>query len=301
MNRPFFKRIYVEITNICNLSCPFCPGTERKPEFMTEEKFTQILDQVKGYTKHLCFHVMGEPLLHPLIGRFLELAHEYNFKVNLVTNGSLIHEVGDVLADKKALRQISFSLHGLAHESTPTVDQRLQHIFSFITQIRRRQHVYISLRLWNMTNHNELVHNQHILERITREFCPNEDLMNILRHDAVSGISLGNDVFLNPAPQFAWPNLQQDPIPGKAFCYGLRNHIGILVDGTVIPCCLDSEGIIGLGNIHTASLQHILTSPRAQNMIKGFSHQEAIEPLCKRCGYRTRFTKNPAQGFPEPG
>ena len=296
MNRAFFKRVYVEITNICNLHCPFCPRTQRKPQFMTEETFTSILNQVNGYTKHLYFHVMGEPLLHPLIGRFLELAYEGNFRVNLVTNGSLIHKVGGVLLDKKALRQISFSLHGLAYESTATADQRLDHIFSFITQIRRKQHVYISLRLWNMTDQNKLDHNKHVIERITR----NSILMRIsqdLRHDPVSGISLGNDVFLNPAPQFDWPNLQQ-PLPGRAFCYGLRNQLGILVDGTVIPCCLDSEGNMGLGNIHTESLQHILTNPRAQNIIEGFSHQEAVEPLCKRCSYRTRFTKNPAQGFP---
>lgn len=289
-NRVWFKRVYIEITNICNLSCPFCPGTQRDPQLMTEETFTTILKQLKGSTKHLCFHVMGEPLLHPLIGRFFDLACEKDFKVNLVTNGSLIHQVGQVIAHKKALRQISFSLHGLVHESIEVTDERLDSIFSFIAHVRRQQNVYISLRLWNMTDRGEIDRNRHILDRIDQEFHPPYNLENALLHDPTSGIPLGNGLFLNPAAEFDWPNLQLNPIPGPAFCYGLRNQIGILVDGTVIPCCLDSEGVINLGNITETDLGQILASPRAQGIIEGFSQQKAVEPLCQRCPYRTRFT-----------
>ena len=66
-----FSKVYVEISNLCNLSCAFCPGTKRKKKAMTEDEFAALLPKLRPYTDFLYFHLMGEPLCHPKLGRFL--------------------------------------------------------------------------------------------------------------------------------------------------------------------------------------------------------------------------------------
>ena len=93
------------------------------------------------------------------------------------------------------------------------------------------------------------------------------------------------------AEKFEWPDIQIDSLGEEVFCHGLRNQIGILVDGTVVPCCLDSEGNINLGNIFEKSLKDIVEDKRARDIYDGFSRRRAVEELCKKCGYATRFKK----------
>ena len=92
-----FKKIYVEVTNVCNLSCNFCPKTSRKYGFMEEQSFEKIIKKIKGYTDHVYFHLMGEPLLNKNLKRFFEICEENNLQVNITTNGTLINNVKDIL------------------------------------------------------------------------------------------------------------------------------------------------------------------------------------------------------------
>ncbi|MDI9414300.1 MAG: SPASM domain-containing protein [Bacillota bacterium] len=287
MEGPTFKRIYVEITNVCNQACPFCPGTARAPQFISEDDFSLILTKLQGHTGHLYFHVLGEPLLHPKIGTFLEKAHDRGFLVNLVTNGTLINQVGHSLREKPALRQISFSLHGLAHLNEETALKHVQNILEFI-DADYPNHFYSSLRLW-AGGVNE---NLFILRQLSEYYSLDHDLLvHRLKQNPLQGIHLKEKVFLNPADEFVWPSLQGKIQHGQAFCLGLNQQLAILVDGTVVPCCLDGEGIINLGNIYQESLGEIYSKERCQNIIKAFSQGYAVEELCKRCGYRSRFSK----------
>lgn len=285
METIFFKRIYLEITNVCNQSCPFCPGTKRKKQFISADDFHLILEKLQGHTKHLYFHVLGEPLLHPKLGLFLDMAHELGFLVNLVTNGTLISKVGVDLKNKAALRQISFSLHGLAHLGIELTEKYLHDILRFIDS-NNSQDFYSSLRLWA----GEIEENIVVLNHLNKYFALNLDLVKMIKENPDKGIKLKDKIFLNPAREFVWPNLTGEVQAGRAFCQGLRQQIAILVDGTVVPCCLDGEGIISLGNIFSESLAEICTKIRSQKIITGFSQGTAVEELCKRCGYRTRFS-----------
>ena len=98
-------------------------------------------------------------------------------------------------------------------------------------------------------------------------------------------------VFINQDYEFQWPALHEEEDDGKGFCHGLRNQAGILANGTVIPCCLDGEGIINLGNINNDSFSNIIEGERATNIVDGFSRRVAVEELCRKCGYRKRFGK----------
>lgn len=287
-----FKRVYIEITNVCNMDCSFCPKTNRLKEFMNEEKFVHILDQIQGYTEHIYFHIMGEPLIHPDLARFLDLSDEKGFKVNLTTNGTLIDKLADMLISKPALRLVSISLHSFEGDK-PALDSYLDTIFKFVLKAQKKN-ILCGLRLWNIKDSVENDENRHIINRIEKEF----NVLSLQSELNSRGVEIYKGVYLNFAKQFDWPRLEKDLISEKGFCHGLRDQIGILVDGTVVPCCLDSEGSIALGNINSENFADIIASQRAESIYKGFSSRIAVEDLCRKCGYRTRFAPKPSDQTP---
>lgn len=287
-----FKKFYIEITNVCNLDCSFCPKTIRQPEFMDIETFCEILDQIKSHTEYIYFHVKGEPLLHPEIDKFLDISYEKGFKVNITTNGTMINKVKDKLIGKPALRQVNISLHSFdGNVGLVNKNQYISNILSFIKEARDTSEVLISLRLWNLEKENEAnienKRNLELLEVIEKEFSLPYKIQESVSPG--SGIKIADRVYLNQDHEFQWPDLKEEEDDGVGFCYGLRNQIAILVDGTVVPCCLDGEGVINLGNIKTTHFSELIESERANNIVDGFSRREAVEELCRKCGYRKRF------------
>ena len=107
--------------------------------------------------------------------------------------------------------------------------------------------------------------------------------------DKLNQAKLSKNVFLKFDKVFDWPNLKSNSVNENGFCYGLRTQLGILVDGTVVPCCLDNEGQIVLGNIFNQNLEEILNSKLAKNIYDGFSNRKCYAELCKHCGYIQKF------------
>lgn len=283
-----FKKIYIEITNICNLSCHFCPGTKRANGFISKALFEKILEEIHGHTSQVYFHVMGEPLLHPELGLFLELCANSSIKVNITTNGTLIKSQEEVLLAADSLRQMNFSLHSCeANISKMQLDHYLDDIFSFIKRSIEGRNLLIGLRLWNISNGEPQDINKHILNRIKAEFKLKEDI----NHEVTpaKGFKIFDNIFLHIAEVFDWPDINSGFISQKGFCYGLRDQAAILLDGTVVPCCLDKDGIISFGNIMNQSFKDIISNERARKFYEGFSRREVSEELCKKCGYRKRF------------
>ncbi len=283
-----YKKIYIEITNVCNLACEFCPQSKRTPEFMEIETFDKILDQIKPHTDFIYLHVKGEPLLHPEIDRMLDHSDEKGFKVNITTNGTLIKEAKVKLLTKNALRQINFSLHSMdGNEGFHDGNEYLKDIFSFIHEAIDKTKMIVSLRLWNLDKDSDEENKHHeLLDAIYQEFNLNDKIEeNILP----GAMKISERIYLNKDRQFKWPDLREVEDDGTGFCYGLRNQAAILVDGTVVPCCLDGEGVINLGNIHDNDFSDIVKRERANNIYHGFSKRKAIEELCRKCGYRKKF------------
>ena len=283
-----FKRIYVEITNVCNLACSFCPPSGRKPEFMDEKTFTLVLDRIRGFTGHLYFHVKGEPLIHPLLGRFLDISGEKGFNVNLATNGVLIAEAKDMLLDKPALRLVSFSLHSLEERKRMSGREKyLEDIFSFAMEAAGKNGIIIEFKLWNLSGGGERELNEFIISRIENYF--GVSVAEREKSASGKGIKLVDRIYLSRAEKFLWPDLNSPCGSTAGFCYGLRQQAAVLVDGTVVPCCLDGQGIMNLGNIHDRPFADIIGSDRALTIIRGFSERSAAEELCRKCTYRNRF------------
>lgn len=272
-----FQKIYVEISNLCNLSCAFCPGTRRKPGRMTAEQFAQLLPKLKPYTEYLYFHLMGEPLCHPELKDFLDLAKD--FKVILTTNGTLLARQQELLLSAPNLHKVNISLHAFeANDLAVPFETYLADCFRFGQAAQGKK--LVVYRLWNQGGQD--VRNGEILAQMEAYF-PKPWI------EKRQGIQIGEKVFLEYGEKFDWPDLQAEEDAGNLFCYGLRDQLGVLWDGTVVPCCLDHEGDIALGNLFTQGMDEILSTPRAKAIYDGFTARQAIEPLCRRCGYARRF------------
>ena len=272
-----FRKIYVEISNLCNLSCAFCPGTRRAPGRMTAGQFTQLLPKLKPYTEYLYFHLMGEPLCHPELKEFLDLAQD--FKVILTTNGTLLARQQEILLSAPNLHKVNISLHTFeANDLAAPFADYLADCFRFGQAAAGKR--IVVYRLWNQGGQD--TRNEEILSCLEQYFPKPWT-------EKRQGIQIGDKVFLQHAEKFDWPDLQAEEDSGSLFCYGLRDQLGVLWDGTVVPCCLDHEGDIALGNLFTQDMEEILNSPRAKAIYDGFTARQAIEPLCRRCGYARRF------------
>ena len=274
-----FRKVYVEISNLCNLSCAFCPGTKRTKRAMTEAEFASLLPKLRPYTNFLYFHLMGEPLLHPKLGVFLQLAHEQGFKVILTTNGTLLEKQQALLLESGALHKVNISLHAFeANDLDVPFEEYLRRCFAFGKAAEGK--VLISYRLWNNGGADSM--NDDIKSMLKRYF-PQDWVQE--RH----GMRIGQRVYLEHGDKFDWPDLTAEDGGNAVFCYGLRDQLGVLCDGSVVPCCLDHEGDLTLGNLFTQDMEEILDSERAQAIYEGFNRRKAVEELCRRCGYARRF------------
>lgn len=274
-----FQKIYLEISNLCNLTCQFCPGTSRKKHALTEDEFAALLPKLRPYSDYLYFHLMGEPLLHPLLKTFLDLAYAAGFRVILTTNGTLLKKQQTVLLDAPGLHKVNISLHAFeANDLAVPFSQYLKDCFAYGKAAEGKKiTVY---RLWNQGGADQK--NGEILEAM-EHFFPKP------WQESRRGVRIGDKVFLEYGDKFDWPDLQAPDGGQRVFCYGLRDQLGVLCDGTVVPCCLDHEGDIALGNLFETDLEEILAAPRAMAIYQGFQNRKAAEELCRKCGYARRF------------
>ena len=273
------KKAYLEITNVCNLSCAFCPGTKRPPRFLSGEEFSLLAGKLAGNAEYLYFHLMGEPLLHPELGSFLEQAGRLGFKLILTTNGTLLNERAELLLGAGALHKVNVSLQSFEANAGGELEGYLAPCVDFARRASMRG-ARCELRLWNRGG----------LERLNPRI---ETLLEAAFRRpwgrSREGFKLAENVWLEPGERFDWPDRDAPDRGESCFCYALRDHIGVLCDGTVVPCCLDHEGDLALGNLFTQELDEILSSERAGAIRRGFSERRAVEPLCRRCGFARRF------------
>lgn len=275
-----FQKIYVEISNICNLRCSFCPGTRREKRAMDARAFAGLLTKLRPYTDYLYFHLMGEPLCHPQLEVFLALAHEALFRVILTTNGTLLHKQQAMLLEAPGLHKVNISLHAFeANDLSVPFEEYLRRCTTFGHAAQGKK--LVVYRLWNQGGAD--ARNEQILNALHQAFP------GPWQQDR-RGMRLGTQIFLEFGDRFDWPDLSAPDNGQHGFCYGLRDQLGVLCDGTVVPCCLDHEGDIPLGNLFTQSMEEILSTDRAKAIYEGFSHRTAVEELCRRCGYARRFS-----------
>ncbi len=290
-----FYRVNIEISNICNLQCSFCPPVIRAKQLIDLDLFRKIIGEVAPLTKVVSLHLMGDPLVHPKLREIVEICHEHAIAIFLVTNGLLVGEKQTAILLHPAFRQVNFSLHSFAdnfQDRDPT--QYLDRIFRYTEKaFELYPRLFINYRLWNL-NEPRGGHpsNRAVMMAIENRFgvkLPTEwdtrEKKNFL---------IKNRLSLHFDTEFVWPGIDLPVIGEVGTCYGLTSHFGILVDGTVVPCCLDKEAAIALGKIPDQPLTEILNGPRARAMVAGFRENRLVENLCRRCQYIERFESRAA-------
>lgn len=286
-----FKKVYIEITNVCNLNCAFCPKTKREPRMMDVERFSHVAKAVRPYTDQIYFHIMGEPLLHPELAAFLDIAHENDLKVNITTNGTLLNKAAQVLLSSPALRKVGVSIHCIEeNEKAFDEDEYILNVAGFVDAASKAG-IICELRLWNLKGDKQNAENKQNLATL-KHFERLLGLKENLAEEALNKrkMKLRENIYFEAAEEFEWPDISLEHFDGNVFCHGLRDQFGVLSDGTVVPCCLDHDGDIPLGNIFAQPLDEILNSERTKKIYDGFSKRRAAEELCKRCGYARRFS-----------
>lgn len=274
-----YSRVYVEITTLCNRNCTFCPGTKREPKRMSMEEFKAIVEKLKGVTNYLYLHVMGEPLTHPLLPEFIRYATEEGFQISITTNGTLLSKRGEELLSS-GVYKVNISIHSFEEGSNEAYQAYISDCIDFADKASKAG-ILTVLRLWNKGY--DAGRNINTLQLLQNYFAEEE------WKEGGKGARIRNKLHLEYGERFEWPDMEKEDRGEEVYCYGLKDHFAILCEGSVVPCCLDREGEITLGNIFQEDVATILASPRAKAMRQGFSCRKATEELCRKCGYARRF------------
>ncbi len=263
-----FKRIYVELSNICNLKCSFCSMDKRKKRTLSIEEFEYILSSIKKYTNLIYLHVKGEPLLYKNIDKVFELCKINNINIKITTNGIYLNKYIDLINKYENIKQINISLMCENKEN-----DYLNRIFETCNKIKTT----IVYRVWISNEESN-----NVINEILKHYNIRSDEKNI---------KLNDHIYLDKDIEFTWPNESTNEYK-EGICYGSRTHIAVLSNGEVVPCCLDSEGLLSFGNIFEESLDNILKKDKFiefnNNMKKGIMLTE----ICKKCNFKQRLNKH---------
>ena len=277
-----FKKVYIEITNTCNLNCSFCIKDNRMKKEMSIDEFETVLKKIDKYTDYIYLHVKGEPLIHNKLDEILSLTNKYKKYVNITTNGVLLKNKINILKKYNNIRQINISLH-----SENNKDNYIDDILDAVDELKT---IFIVYRFWTLKD-NKLDNKMlEYLNKIKEKYNINNELYNEIING--NNLKIINNIYINKDKEFEWPDISNNYYNENGFCYGLKNQIGVLVDGTITICCLDSFGVSNLGNIFNDDIEIIMNSEKVKNIIKGFNNRKVYLDICKHCSYKERFNKN---------
>ncbi|WP_164499060.1 radical SAM/SPASM domain-containing protein [Helicobacter pylori] len=280
-NKKLFKKIYIELSDICGLQCSFCPNPKNIRGVMPLELFEKICKEAAPLTPIITFHVLGDPCKLKNLNHYLNAAKRFSLKVDLVTSGAYLCDFETLLQD--AIYQISISLDaGLDNHNKLNQHRYIQKILEFCRyKCEKNSEVFLNLRIQDGT----LEKHQNLIKPFLESF----ECVSLETLKSQGRARLFKKSFLNIQKTFKWPNLnapnplnQESKIP---YCYGLIKQIAILSNGVVVPCCMDTQAHINLGDLNHTPLKDILNSQKAMAIKTHFLKGEALELLCKNCSY----------------
>jgi len=286
-----FYRIYIELTNVCGLSCSFCPTKELPSKEMDLDFFESIVMQAKVYTNEIACHVVGDPLTLSNLHAYLDILHKHKLKAMLTTSGYFLKKHSYDTLFHPCVKQINISLNSFNKNDTSiTFEQYIAPVLALCqAKLERKEDLFINLRVWNLDEMmSERTFNETLFGTLSSTFETELNLQNIYEERPKS-IRLASKVLVHFDNYFEWPSLKNENY-GHGTCQGLQSHVAILASGKVVPCCLDCDGVIELGDLHESTLDEILVSKRTVNMLAGFKEGKAVEELCQKCSYKDRFT-----------
>jgi radical SAM protein with 4Fe4S-binding SPASM domain len=290
-----FYRIYIELTNVCGLRCSFCPTKELANMTMDLEFFESVVQEAKPFTREIACHVVGDPLTLPNLEQYLDIIHKYKMKAMLTTSGYFMKKHSFETLFHPAVKQINVSLNAFNKNDTSiSFEQYMKPILNLCHEkVKQEKELFINLRMWNLDEiMSEESFNKELFDVLEKEFSVILDLQTLDPKEKKS-IRLDNKVLLHFDNYFEWPSLENKNY-GHGTCQGLDSHIGILANGDVIPCCLDNDAVMKLGNVKKQTLKEIVQGTRATDMREAFKVGHCSEEMCLKCSYKDRFNMSNA-------
>jgi len=285
-----FYRIYIELTNICGLRCSFCPSKNLANTTMDLNFFDSVVKQAKDFTNEIACHVVGDPLTLSTLSDYLDIIHKYKMKAILTTSGYFMKKHSYETLFHPAVKQINISLNAFNKNDTSiTFEQYMRPILSICEEkVKQKKELFINLRMWNLDETmSETAFNTELFTKLSSAFNIELNLEDLNPKEKKS-IRLDHKVLLHFDNYFEWPSLDNKDY-GHGTCQGLSSHIGVLANGDVIPCCLDNDAVMKLGNLKEETLHNIINGTRATKMIEGFQKSLCSEEMCLKCSYKNRF------------
>lgn len=273
-----FSKIYVEITNYCNLNCSFCSKDNLPKKEMTIDEFKLIIFKIKKYADSIYLHVKGEPLLHSKLNEILNICDENKIKVCLTTNGTLLKKQKEVLL-RHPIKQINVSLH-----CENNFNDYFENVFNTCDELKNK--MIIIYRIWTLPALDLDKISTIIVDKIENHYKLSTEIVDKIKRE--KNIKIKDNIYLDKDYEFKWPKINNKK-SDVGTCLGTRSHIAILCDGTIVPCCLDSSGIIKLGNIFQDDFEKVLDSDLFKKINDGFQNKKIVCDLCRSCSYRKRF------------
>lgn len=274
-----FKKVYVEITNICNLNCSFCSKVNKPKGFISLEQVEHIFKEIKDYTDYVYLHVKGEPLLHPNLDEIVKLADNYNLKVNITTNGTLLLDKVDILEKHSNINKINISLH-CEHNKNNYLEEVF---YARDTYLSDKTVIY---RLWTLKDNLLDNNSMEIVNKLKEKYNLSTEVVDKIYNE--SNIKIENNLYVDKDNEFIWPTLDTNE-ESNGYCFALKTQIAILLDGTVVPCCLDSDGKVPLGNIYKQSFKSIVEGEKVKQLKKSFEDRKPCVELCRKCTFKNKF------------
>lgn len=248
--------------------------------------YERILEQISGKTRAICLHILGDPLANLKLNKYLSLAFERGFSVDLVTTGKFLKR-HDFATLCKA-HQISFSLSAFLDKNAKFDVHYTKDLLEFCEfKNAIKSEIFVNFRVQkhmvNLAKFQDLISEfeQFFGVEIYKEI---DAISSLKTAKNIERIRLGYKTFLNFKDYFEWKNPNSQI--SQKFCHGLSAQIGFKSSGAVVPCCIDAGAKINLGNIATQGLEQILDNSRARAILDGFKRGEAVEKLCQKCEYR---------------
>jgi len=286
-----FSRAYVEITNICGLSCSFCPPKSTPTATMELSLFRSVVEQLRDYTDEIALHVMGDPMVLTNLEEYLDIVQAAKLKVMITTSGFYLDSLRRETLFHPVIRQVNISLNSFNKNSVARpFETYMEPILALCDdKLAREKDFFINLRLWNLDEvHSERDFNERLFALLEEHFSLETGMIASHISGERQSIRLASKILLHFDRYFEWPNLQ-NTTHSDGYCQGLNKQIAVLCDGRVVPCCLDSEGIIELGNLSETNLGKILKTKRSLAIVDGFARGICNEELCQKCSYKERF------------
>lgn len=269
--------IRIETTNLCNLKCRMCPQSVKTPGVargcMRFELFQSIVTQIAAFPENreslFYLHICGEPLLHKDLVRFVRFAAESGLRPILTTNATLLTRDKALQLIQAGLSRIEFSFEGLDAATYESI-----RIGAHFEGVSKNIRTFLELnRDAGSPIHTELV----IVDLPDLDPQRVKDFADRMRSDFDT---------VNISGYFDWlgrvdtAGFEREEYVG---CSSVDSDLNVLWDGRVVPCCLDVDGAMVIGDFTKQSYLEVLSSLRRHALRERLEAGRLDNLPCNHC------------------